>query len=397
VIGETIGSYRVSAQLGRGVTGEIFLGENATGGKAAIKLLLPELAGNADVVMRFFNEAKTTAKVRHPGVIEIYETGYYGQGQPYVAMEHLVGESLGARILASGRLSATQIAELSQQVAAVLAATHAVGIVHRNLSPENVYIVTRDGRETVKVLGFDLAKVPGDPLAAPIYGNPSYVAPEDLAGGVVDARADVYSLGCCAFAMACGKPPFSFATLDDARQYALAVAPRIRSFVPDVPVQLDHLLSRLLAKNPGERPQVMDEISRAFSVLNHGALSSTPVGVTEAPASMRTQAPTPPPPLDPLGAVSGVLTARAVKPAPQGPISSAHIVVSPSLGAVEVIEPPARQSAPVMSGLRAPGEAPQATVHINSRGKGGSRLMIWFALLLGVGVITTVVVLILSR
>ncbi len=396
MIGETIGSYKVTAQLGRGVTGNIFAGENATGAKVVLKLLLPELAANPDVVMRFFNEAKTTAKIRHPGVIEIYETGYYGQGQPYVAMEHLVGESLGARILTLGRLSATQIAELCQQISAVLAATHAVGIVHRNLSPENIYIVTRDGRETVKVLGFDLAKVPGDPIAAPIFGNPSYVAPEDLAGGVVDARADVYSLGCCAFAMGCGKPPFSFATLDDARQYALAVAPRIRSFVPDAPVQLDHLLSRLLAKNPGERPQVMDEISRAFSVLNHGALSSAPVGVTEAPASMRSTNPTPPPPFDPLGAVSGSLEARTVK-VPEGPVSAAHIVVSPSLGAVEVIEPiKVGPSTYIASGLRAPGEAQLPTTMMAGKNR-GSRAMIWFAVLLGVGVIATVVVLILQR
>jgi serine/threonine protein kinase len=195
--------------------------------------------------------------------------------------------------------------------------------------------------------------------------------------------------------MGCGKPPFSFATLDDARQYALAVAPRIRSFVPDAPVQLDHLLSRLLAKNPGERPQVMDEISRAFSVLNHGALSSAPVGVTEAPASMRSTNPTPPPPFDPLGAVSGSLEARTVK-APEGPVSAAHIVVSPSLGAVEVIEPIRRPSAQAMSGLRAPGEAQQPTMMVGHKNR-GSRVMIWFALLLGVGVIATVVVLILQR
>jgi serine/threonine-protein kinase len=220
VIGSTVGSYVIRRVLGEGGMGRVYLAEHQLIGKrAAIKVLLPQYSSQAEIVNRFFNEARASSMLKHPGVIDVYDFGRLPDGSAYLMMEFLEGQSLAARLRA-GSLALELALDIARQVALALGAAHAHGIVHRDLKPDNVFLVPdtelRAGVRT-KVLDFGIAKLTDDQggggagatRTGAIIGTPTYMSPEQCRGaGKVDHRSDVYSLGCMLFEMLSGRPPF---------------------------------------------------------------------------------------------------------------------------------------------------------------------------------------------
>ncbi|MGE0547907.1 MAG: protein kinase [Kofleriaceae bacterium] len=276
MIGQTIGNFRVISRLGRGGMGEVFLGEHVSiQTRVAIKVMHPSVSSETDQVQRFFNEARVVARIRHAGVVKIFDVGFHDDSA-YLVMELLEGELLSDRI-ARRPLSVAEISDFGRQIASTLAATHSAGVIHRDLKPENIYVIVDEdlpGRERIKVLDFGVAKLSGtlagaNPKTIGLFGTPCYMAPEQFGdASKVDWRADAYSLGCVVFEMACGQPPFDVKTVADAYvQHTQSPAPAASTIAPHVSPALDALIARLLAKQPALRPGSMREIAEAFQAL----------------------------------------------------------------------------------------------------------------------------------
>jgi eukaryotic-like serine/threonine-protein kinase len=278
----SIGGYQITGILGEGGMGKVYIGEHELlGRRAAIKVLLPEYSNDQEVVNRFFNEAKAATAIRHPGIVKVYDFGYQEDGSAYIAMEFMEGEPLDVRLQRMGWLPVEQALRLAGQMASALAAAHQHRIVHRDLKPANVFVVSDPqvaGGERAKLLDFGIAKFsqPDDPdakqtRAGAILGSPQYMAPEQIRGSRdVDARADLYSLGCILFQMLCGRPPF-----DGGGNGAMAVMashlddppPMPSSLRADVPREVEALILYLLAKDPAHRYQSAAEVGMAIAAI----------------------------------------------------------------------------------------------------------------------------------
>jgi serine/threonine-protein kinase len=299
LIGQQLGNYRITAKIGEGGMGTVYLAEHAMiGRRAAIKVLLREMSHSQDLVSRFFNEARAATAVKHPGIVEIYDFGYHTDGSAFIVMEFLEGESLSARIRRLGTLSEGHAARLTRQVASALDAAHGKGIVHRDLKPDNIYVVgdseVADGERT-KVLDFGIAKLATDTSpgavktrTGAVIGTPIYMAPEQCKGaGHVDHRADLYALGCILYEMVCGRPPFMAEGSGEILAqhiYAPVIPP---SQLARVTPGLEQVLLRLLAKEPGQRYQSARELTMALQQAVPSSGLHPPAGAPTvmAPAS----------------------------------------------------------------------------------------------------------------
>ncbi len=276
VIGSTIGSYRILQQLGEGGMGAVYLAEHALlGRRAAIKVLLPSLSSRQEIVTRFFNEARAATAIADPGIVQIFDFGYDG-GVAYLVMELLVGEALDAR-LDKQRLAPIDALRIARQIAGTLGSAHARGIIHRDLKPENVFLV-RDpevpGGERVKILDFGIAKLAGvDPglvktQIGAVMGTPLYMSPEQCRGaGDIDARSDIYALGCVLYHMLTGRPPFVGEGMGEVLVMQLHEEPR----APGYGDEIDGFVLRCLAKRPGGRfasmAEVVGEAERLLTIV----------------------------------------------------------------------------------------------------------------------------------
>jgi serine/threonine protein kinase len=295
MLGTVVGGYRIVAKLNEGGMGAVYRAEHALIGKpAAVKVLLPELSMNRDVVGRFFNEARATTQIRHPGIVEVFDFGYLPDGQAYLVMEFLDGEPLSRRIHRLGQLDEASATGILRAVCAALTAAHAHGIVHRDLKPDNIFLV-RDPEigERPKLLDFGIAKLT-DTANAPtsktrtgtVMGTPMYMSPEQCRGaGDVDHRSDLYSLGCILHELVCGRPPFvaeGAGEIIGAHQFVAPLPPS--RYRPGLSPQIESVILRLLAKRPDDRIQSAQELI--------WALGGTP---TSPPAMVAPRAPTAPP------------------------------------------------------------------------------------------------------
>jgi serine/threonine protein kinase len=277
MVGEVVGQYRLTRKIGEGGMGAVYVGEHMLLGRpAAIKVLLRDLSHRPDLVARFFNEARAATAVKHPGIVEIYDFGYHVDGSAYIVMELLEGESLASRLAALGRLSPERAVALCRQIAGALGAAHAKRIVHRDLKPDNIFIVIDpdivDGERT-KILDFGIAKLASEQSGisktrtGTVLGTPAYMSPEQSKGaGNVDARADLYALGCILFEMLCGRPPFVAEGGGEVMaQHIYAAVPMPSSIAP-VSQELEQLVVRALAKDPAHRFQSAHDIIAALQM-----------------------------------------------------------------------------------------------------------------------------------
>jgi serine/threonine-protein kinase len=277
-VADVVGSYRIIGKIGEGGMGAVFVAEHTLiGRQAAIKVLQREMSHRQDLVTRFFNEARAATAVKHPGIVEIYDFGYHTDGSAYIVMEYLEGETLAARLRRTGPLPAARAAALGRQVAGALGAAHTRGIIHRDLKPDNIFIVRdpdiADGERT-KILDFGIAKLAAGDQArssktrtGEVMGTPAYMSPEQSKGaGHVDARTDLYALGCILFEMVCGRPPFVAEGGGEVMaQHIYAPVPAPSSIAPVTP-QLEQFLLRALAKDPAQRFQSAEEMSAALQM-----------------------------------------------------------------------------------------------------------------------------------
>jgi serine/threonine-protein kinase len=275
MIGLTVARYKIVTQLGRGGTSTVYLGEHVMLGKhVAIKMLHDEYSRDARVVARFVDEARAAARVRHPGVVDIHDFGRHDDGRAYLVMELLEGESLYQR-LRRGPLPEPLVFDVLRQAAQVLDVTHGAGVIHRDLKPGNLFLCEDETRLfglSVKVLDFGVARIHDAQRAAvrltlsgAIVGTPTYMAPEQCKSARdADARSDVYALGCIAFEMATGAPPFPGKSMATIMAAHANQQPPLEQLEPVVSPELAEVIAQMLVKKPGERLQSMSALLTAL-------------------------------------------------------------------------------------------------------------------------------------
>ncbi len=280
--GDVIGQYKLERLLGEGSMGRVFLARHVTLGRpAAIKVLRAEHAQNQNLIQRFFHEARAVNQINHEHIVEIqdfvHEPGPSGRTRVYCVMEMLDGSSLND-VLANEHLSVARAVDMARQVARALGAAHQVGVVHRDVKPDNLFLVRRGTeRDFIKVLDFGVAKLMtpiGDlPLTSTvegtIVGTPAYMAPEQANGLGADARTDQYALGCVLYEMLAGHPPFSGASFGQlVAQVLTEPAPPLPARTPAserIPAALRAVVSRCLAKDPVDRFRDMAALEEALA------------------------------------------------------------------------------------------------------------------------------------
>ena len=283
--GIRVGKYEVGRKLGQGGFGLLYVArDHELGREIAIKFLRPEHVFKPTVVQRFLQEARAAARINHPGIVTVFESGIVGgtntraDGTVFISMELLAGDTLAQRITSQKRLPTTTALNYTRQLASALGAAHQAGIVHRDLKPANVFIVPDAavvGGERLKVLDFGIAKLADDfgsgvqTHSMLMLGTPMYMSPEQCKSSAkVDARSDIYALGCILFEMLCGKPPFDGDSGELIAKHQLVPPPTPRSLVGEVPVPLDRLITSMLAKSPNDRPQTMGMVEDALAEID---------------------------------------------------------------------------------------------------------------------------------
>lgn len=285
MIGSRLGKYRVLGLIGEGGMGAVYKAiHEGLDRMVAIKVLHARFASRNDMMTRFQNEARAANLVKHPSLVEIYDTDSLPDGSIYLVMELLDGEALSSLIeRRKSKLPLKRVLRITWQLADAMAAVHSKNIVHRDLKPSNVMLV-RDsvvpGGERVKLLDFGIAKLAVEnakghakTATGAMLGTIFYVAPEQCQNaGTVDGKADVYSLGGVLFELATGSLPFDGENeIQIILQHLQAPPPKAVSVAPDVPVELSALIERMMAKDRAARPtmaEVAAELQRIESSLS---------------------------------------------------------------------------------------------------------------------------------
>ena len=268
--GQQISSYLLGSVLGRGAMGEVYEASGPTG-PVAIKLLSQTSLGNASHVMRFFRELRTAAAIEAPNVVRVLEVGE--RPVPYLVMERLEGRSLSDILRSRRAMPAADVIEMVRQVGAGITAAAAVGVVHRDLKPQNVF---RHG-EVWKILDFGVARAAdhGDTLTAgQVVGTPSYMAPEQATGAGVDHATDLYALAAIAYRALTGHAPHASGELSETLYRVVHAWPRRPSELsPRLPPEIDLVLAIGLAKHPGHRFASAGELAGALADALAGQLA----------------------------------------------------------------------------------------------------------------------------
>jgi serine/threonine protein kinase len=269
-----VGKYELRDKLGRGAFGVVFTARDPSLDRdVAIKVLRPTHLTNPEIVQRFLQEARATARISHPGIVTIHDCGRVETGSAstaFIAMELLSGESLTTRLVRCGRLPPDAAAEIARQVASALEAAHRANVLHRDLKPDNIYVVPDPAMPTgerVKVLDFGLAKLgdDGHTQLQTVFGTPRYMSPEQCRSATqVDHRSDIYALGCILFELVTGHLPFDGDVRQLIQSHQHAPPPRATSYVPELSPALDDLIDDMLSKAPMDRPQTMGAVQRAL-------------------------------------------------------------------------------------------------------------------------------------
>src|SRR6185295_9058767 len=280
--GDVLGQYRLEGVLGEGAMGRVFQARHVSLGRpAAVKVLRAEHAKNTHLIQRFFHEARAVNQINHAHIVEILdfveETAVSGRARVYCVMEMLEGQSL-TELLTREQPGVARAVGIVRQVCDALQAAHDVGVIHRDVKPDNLFVLERDGRDFVKVLDFGVAKLVaplGDvpmttTVEGTIVGTPAYMAPEQATGGNADARTDLYSVGVVLYELLAGHPPFQ------APAFGQLVAQVLSSPPPPLPAHtrsgeripgaLGAVVRRCLAKNPEDRYQSLRDLARALEV-----------------------------------------------------------------------------------------------------------------------------------
>ncbi|HEY1555333.1 MAG TPA: serine/threonine-protein kinase [Kofleriaceae bacterium] len=264
-----VGSYRLVKELGRGGMGTVYEARHAIlPRRAAVKVMHAELRRQPGMATRVVQEASILESIRHPGIVRVYECSILPDHRPYIAMELAEGTTLAQRI-AHGALGACELAALLADVADVLAAVHARGVIHRDLKPDNLILLPHDREFSLRVIDWGIARL--GPLGRVTLdgftpGTPIYMSPEQATGHGIGPACDIYSLGVIAYEALAGAPPF------DGRTLAEVVCMHIQSEAlplhtrSSAPRALCELVHRMLAKEPSQRPSALQVRQRARAI-----------------------------------------------------------------------------------------------------------------------------------
>jgi hypothetical protein len=299
-----IGKYELASKIGHGSFGVVYTARDTElDREVALKILNPSHHGDDDALHRFLREARAAARVAHPGIVTVHDCGRYvpedGDELAYIAMELLAGESLTHRLDRVGCLPPEAAVEIARQVASALDAAHRADVLHRDLKPDNVFLVPDPAvpsGERVKVLDFGLAKIGTSrhTQLGSVFGTPLYMSPEQCrSSGEIDLRSDVYALGCILFELLTGRAPFEGAVYEVLESHLRCEAPRVSSLVPETPPALDALVATMLEKDPNDRPATMADVilllDGAVAVRARG--SARAKAPADAPAEAPAEAP----------------------------------------------------------------------------------------------------------
>jgi serine/threonine-protein kinase len=284
-IGSRLGDYVILSRLGAGGMGEVYLAEDSRlGRKVALKVLTPASVTNAASSRRFLREARLASALDHPNICTIYEAGA-ADGRSFISMQYVEGETL-REALRKRPVSVERLVSIALQVADALAAAHAHGIVHRDITSSNIMLTPRG---QAKVLDFGIAKSLQSPVESAggsqltgtgaVFGTPGYLSPEQARGQPVDHRSDIFSFGVVLYEMATGCPPFSEPSAAETMNAVINVPhPPLSASDPPIPPALVTIIDRALAKDPAHRYRSMEEmraelrhVAQAIGLVSAGA------------------------------------------------------------------------------------------------------------------------------
>lgn len=282
--GTRIGRFRVIGPLGRGGMGGVHEVEDEGGARFAAKAPLRDLDGNTEVTRRFAREANALRLLSHPNVVGAVDL-FVESGLLVLVMEKAAGPTLAAR-LSAGALDPRRALVLTRQLLGGIGHAHGLGLVHRDLKPDNVILVDMGGWDRVKIIDFGLVKLLGDAAAmfggsaltrtGHVFGTPMYMSPEQALGRLVDGRADLYAVGVMLFEMLAGRPPFTGETVEELMFQHVKTLPPALDEVMNHPAWVTHevlqLVETALFKDPQRRfPDAVamtDALDRAFASLD---------------------------------------------------------------------------------------------------------------------------------
>ena len=273
------GEYEVLAPIARGGMGGVYLAAHVkTGERVALKVLDPLLASHADFASRLFAEHRLASSVRHPGLLEIRDARRSSDGLPYLVMEYLVGDTLG-EIAERRRLGLGELIVICAQVAAALAALHAAGVMHCDVKHDNVFVLEDGvgGWPRIKVIDFGVSRRISDPSEdGSIAGTPWCMAPEQWQGRP-EAASDVYALGCMLYNLITGVAPFD-GSLPELMTAHLEQRPMRPTQLAPIPIALERLILRALAKDPADRPTMVELAGALTALADESALELRAAG-----------------------------------------------------------------------------------------------------------------------
>lgn len=297
LVGKLIGeTYQIVRVVGEGGMGRVYEARHLRlkERRFAVKCLHADLARNPEMAARFLREAESASSIKHENVVDVFDVHHLPDGTPYLVGEFLEGEELADYVKKRGPLEPRLAAKVGRQVCDALSAAHRRGIVHRDMKPENIFVlgssidaVARGESRTlhVKVLDFGISKAgPNDhenlTRTGVIMGTPSYMAPEQARGRPVDHRADVYAVGACLYFMVTGRRPFDSEDPTATLSMVLTEDPaRLREIDPSIPEMLELVIQRAMAKDADERYATMSELEKALVMaMGRSPMPSLPGG-----------------------------------------------------------------------------------------------------------------------
>ncbi|MEO7734238.1 MAG: serine/threonine-protein kinase, partial [Kofleriaceae bacterium] len=254
-VGKVIdGRYEIQARIGEGGMGVVYKAKQTSIDRMiAIKMLNPQMASDQQWVQRFYNEAKATSRLQHPNTIRMFDFGQTAEGRLFLTMEFLEGIPLRDAVAQQSPMAPNRVLKVLIQCCASLAEAHSIGIIHRDIKPDNVFLLNMPGSpDFVKLLDFSVAKLlEGDRMktqAGVVFGTPQYMSPEQGRGMPLDARSDLYALGILAYEMLTGRVPFH----DENPMNVLQM--HLRQDVPPlpqtIPMEMQQVVRRALSKDP---------------------------------------------------------------------------------------------------------------------------------------------------
>jgi len=299
------GRYLIEEEIGRGGMGVVYRAAyQAIARDVAIKFLHPNHASDLTYRKRFLGEARAANHINHDNIIDVTDFGETDDGYVYLVMEYLHGHALD-RTIATGPLAAARALRIAEQVAQGLGRAHELDVIHRDVKPGNVFLVRRrDGSDLVKLLDFGIARFERDlrmTTRGTLLGTPEYIAPEQAHNGEVSPRTDLYALGCVLYEMLVGQPPFRGSTSEILvkQMRELPLLPSAAN--PNVPVVLDPLLLKMLAKDPEQRHRdafhLIEELRATLALATPAQPDTALAPSSKQPASLSVSTPPTPAPV----------------------------------------------------------------------------------------------------